>query len=169
VSDSSQAAGRRPASHRYEVTVEWTGDRGTGTSGYRDFARDHDVAATGRPTIAGSADPAFRGDPQRWNPEDFLVAALAECHMLTFLHLAAVNGVIVTGYVDAATGTMEMNRDGSGQFSEVTLHPVVTVQDESMREKALSLHEPAGEMCFIARSVNFPVRHDGTVVTDRTS
>lgn len=153
----------RLRSHHYEATVVWTGNRGTGTSAYRDFGREHDVISEGRPTLAGSADPAFRGDSERWNPEDFLVAALAECHMLTFLHLAALGGVIVTDYVDTAIGTMEMNKDGSGQFTEVTLHPVVAVQDESMREKAMSLHRPAGEMCFIARSVNFPVNHDATV------
>ncbi len=164
MTEISRSATRHPASHHYEATVVWTGNRGTGTSAYRDFGREHDVISEGRPTLAGSADPAFRGDPERWNPEDFLVAALAECHMLTFLHLAALGGVIVTDYVDTATGTMEMNKDGSGQFSEVTLHPVVTIQDESMREKAMSLHHPAGEMCFIARSVNFPVNHDGTVV-----
>ena len=45
--------------------------------------------------IAGSADPAFRGDRTRYNPEDLLVASLAACHMLWYLHLAADAGVVV--------------------------------------------------------------------------
>ena len=154
----------RPVDHHYETTVVWTGNRGTGTSSYRDYGRENEVSTPGKPTIQSSADAAFRGDASRWNPEDLLMAALAECHMLSYLHQAAVAGVVVTDYVDTATGTMQMNRDGGGQFTEVTLHPKVTVLDESMRDKAMQLHGPAGEGCFIAGSVNFPVHHAPTVV-----
>ena len=76
-------------SHRYATTVTWTGNTGPGTSGYRDYQRTHEISADGKPTILGSADPAFRGDPARWNPEELLVASLSQCHMLTFLSLCA--------------------------------------------------------------------------------
>lgn len=144
--------------HRYRLTVEWTGNRGSGTSGYRDFDRAHDIRATGKPVIEASADPAFRGQHERWNPEELLVASLSECHMLWYLHLAAASGIVVTGYLDEPVGTMVM--DGpSGTFSEVVLHPKVTLADQSLAEKATALHADAHAHCFIARSVNFPVRH----------
>jgi organic hydroperoxide reductase OsmC/OhrA len=143
--------------HEYRVTVEWQGNRGTGTSGVRDFSRVHEVRAEGKPALAASADPGLRGDADRWNPEELLVAALSECHMLWFLHLAALAGVVVTEYTDAAVGTLEMERTGSGQFTRVVLRPVVAVTDQAMCPEVPELHEKSGQMCFIARSVNFPV------------
>ena len=148
--------------HAYAITTTWTGDRGEGTTGYRAYGRDHDLDADGRPTLAASSDPAFRGDADRWNPELLLVAALSDCHLLAYLHLCAVNGVVVTGYRDEATGTMEQVGDG-GRFTEVVLRPVVTVADASMIERANALHHDAHESCFIAASVNFPVDHEPTV------
>lgn len=145
--------------HTYDVTVSWTGNRGTGTSSYDDYARDTALTAGDKPAILGSADTAFRGDPARWNPEEMLVGALAQCHMLWFLHLASANGVVVTEYTDAATGSMASDDGGAAAFTEVTLHPQVTVADESMVRAAEALHTQASRMCFIARSVKFPVRH----------
>jgi organic hydroperoxide reductase OsmC/OhrA len=158
-------AGRLPAdTHSYELSVRWTGDRGAGTAGYRAYGREHEVTAPGKPTIPGTADPAFRGDPERWSPEDLLVAAVAQCHQLWFLHLAADAGVIVTGYTDDPIGTMAMNPDGSGQFTQVLLRPRVTVAGPGMIEPAQSLHGRVGALCFIARSVNFPVLHEPVTV-----
>ena len=149
--------------HDYSAEVRWTGNRGTGTSGYRDYDRANEVRADGKPTIAGSSDPAFRGDRARWNPEELLVAALAQCHMLWFLHLAAVAGVVVTDYVDRPLGTMLEEDDGGGQFTRVVLRPEVTVADPSMCERSQELHEGAAARCYVARSVNFPVLHEPTV------
>jgi len=146
--------------HRYEIRLDWTGNRGTGTSGYRDYDRRHEVRAAGKPMIAGSADRTFRGEADHWNPEELLVAALAQCHMLSFLHVAADSGVVVTGYIDEAVGTMRLNPDGSGQFTEVVLRPRVQVAAAEQVEPAQRLHERAHALCFIARSVNFPVRHE---------
>jgi organic hydroperoxide reductase OsmC/OhrA len=151
--------------HHYSVTVTWTGNRGTGTSSYRGYDRSHDISAEGRPTIPASSDPAFRGDPSRWNPEQLLVAALSDCHMLWYLHLCAAAGIVVLDYVDDATGTMEEEKSGGGQFTEVILRPRVTVADPDTVTKALTLHHDANAMCFIARSVNFPVRHEPLVST----
>jgi organic hydroperoxide reductase OsmC/OhrA len=145
--------------HRYTVDVTWTGDLGTGTSGYREFSRDHEVSGPGKPVLPGSSDPAFRGDPSRYNPEELLVAALSQCHLLWFLHLAAANGVVVTGYTDHPEGTMAEGPDGGGEFTDVLLRPEVTVAEPGMLAGAEQLHEQAHALCFIARSVNFPVRH----------
>jgi organic hydroperoxide reductase OsmC/OhrA len=152
--------------HGYRVSVAWTGNQGTGTSGYRAYGRDHDVAAEGRPVIAASSDPAFRGDPARWNPELQLVAALSECHMLAYLHVCTTAGVIVTSYTDEAVGTMTETEDGGGHFTEVVLRPRVTVASADMIQAATSLHRPAHGKCFIASSVNFPVRHEPAVTAE---
>jgi len=149
--------------HRYDVHVAWTGNLGPGTSHYRSYLRNHEISVAGRPTVPGSSDPAFRGDPSRYNPEDLLVASLSACHMLSYLHMCAVNGVVVVDYVDDAIGVMGETEDGGGQFTEVTLRPAVVISAESDAEKALSLHDEAHHKCFIASSVKFPVRHEARI------
>jgi organic hydroperoxide reductase OsmC/OhrA len=144
--------------HSYTVTVTWTGNRGTGTSGYRDYQRSYDISATGKSNIAGSSDPAFRGEGSRWNPEELLVASLSACHELWYLHVCADAGVVVEAYVDEAVGVMEETADGGGQFVEVVLRPRVRPAPGSDLDKTQSLHHEAHAKCFIARSVNFPVR-----------
>lgn len=151
--------------HSYSALIRWTGNEGTGTSGYKDYSRNHQISIAGKPTIPGSSDPAFRGDPSRYNPEDLMVASLSACHMLWYLHLAAVNKVVVLEYQDNATGTMEESADGSGKFVKVTLHPVVTLTPESNVDVAHRLHHEAHEKCFIANSVNFPVNCEPQFVT----
>ncbi len=143
--------------HHYALTVEWTGNQGTGTDHYRNYKRDHVVRIEGKPDLAGSSDPHFRGDKSRHNPEDLLVAALSACHLMSYLHVCAINGVVVVAYTDQATGRMESYPNGSGRFVEVTLHPQVIVKDSTMIAKANELHHQAHELCFIANSVNFPV------------
>lgn len=144
--------------HAYDVRVVWTGDRGEGTSSYRGYARDHEIIVDGRPPIFGSSDPAFRGDPLRYNPEELLVASLSACHMLWYLHLCADAGIVVTGYIDDARGTMNDAAGIGGRFTEVVLRPRVEVQRGMDLENAAALHSAAHRHCFIARSVNFPVR-----------
>jgi organic hydroperoxide reductase OsmC/OhrA len=152
--------------HRYVVTVNWTGNRGSGTSGYREYARDYEIAAEGKPVIPGSADPAFRGDRSRWDPEELLVASLSAYHKLWYLHLAAEAGIAVTAYTDRAEGVMEVTPTGAGRFKSVVLHPTVTVKAGSDIERARSLHVPAHEKCFIASSVNFPVECEPEIKTE---
>lgn len=144
--------------HQYATTVKWTGNLGTGTSGYKNYGRDHEISAPGKPVIFGSSDPAFRGDAARYNPEEILVASLSTCHMLWYLHVAAVNKVVVLDYQDNATGTMEEKANGGGQFVEVTLKPVITLTPESDVKIARHLHHEAHEKCYIAASMNFPVK-----------
>lgn len=155
--------------HSYAAAVTWTGAGESGTSGYAAYGRDHEVAFEGKPVLLGSADPAFRGDPTRYNPEELLVGALAQCHMLWFLHLAADAGVVVTGYHDDASGTMRVRSGGAGKFTEVVLRPRVTVRGEADEALLATLHERAGEHCFIKQSINFPVRCEPTAVTRVTA
>ena len=147
--------------HRYSVTVSWTGNSGSGTSSYSAYDRRHEIAAPGgKPPIPGSSDPAFRGDRTRWNPEELLVAALSACHKLWYLHLCAQAGVVVVAYLDRAEGIMEELDDGSGRFARAVLRPEVTLAPGSDVAKARALHAQAHAKCFIANSVNFPLEHE---------
>lgn len=143
--------------HRYQPIIEWTGNRGTGTSGYRDYDRSHVLSAGSKPPIPGSSDPAFRGDAAAWNPEDLLVASISSCHMLWYLHLASAAKVVVIGYRDQPEGVMAEDAKGSGRFTHAILRPEVTIAADSDAAKAAELHHEAHAMCFIANSVNFPI------------
>lgn len=149
--------------HRYHVTVEWTGNLGAGTANYRAYSRDHVIKAGDKPAIPGSSDPNFRGDPRRWNPEELFVASLSACHKLWYLHLAAVSGVTVIRYEDAAEGVMIESGDAGGRFAKVVLRPSVTIAAGGDADLALRLHDDAHAKCFIANSVNCAVEHAPTI------
>lgn len=165
--------------HQYAVQITWTGNTGSGTSGYRDFTRDHDITSPdipGKPAIRATADPSFRGYAGRWNPDELFIAALSQCHMLWYLVRCARAGIIVTDCRDHAQGTMSQNEDGGGQFTEVLLQPSATTaappdrvlseiltEQVHPRELAEALHDDAHRLCFIANSVNTPVRHAATI------
>ncbi|MEO7600430.1 MAG: OsmC family protein [Opitutus sp.] len=155
--------------HHYDVRITWTGNDGEGTKSYRAYRRDHTIDATGRPTIPASSDPSFRGDPARYNPEQLLVAGVSSCHMLWYLHLCAVNQISVIDYVDDAIGTMEEDGDGSGQFVHVVLRPSIKIAAGGDVVRAHALHEEAHHLCFIARSVNFPVSTEPTITASPVS
>ncbi|MGI0054841.1 MAG: OsmC family protein [Thermoplasmata archaeon] len=148
--------------HRFHAHLEWTGNCGSGTSDYRSYGREHVVRIEGKPDLLGSSAPTFRGDPGRWNPEELLVASLSACHMLWYLHFCATNGIRIVAYTDDAEGTMAVAADGSGRFTDVVLRPKVSIQ-EGEPARAMALHSEAHRMCFIAASVNFPVRHEAQV------
>jgi organic hydroperoxide reductase OsmC/OhrA len=148
--------------HSFAVSVEWTGNRGSGTSDYRAYGRDNTLSVEGKPPIQGSAARVFHGDASRWNPEEALIAALVECHLLSYLYVAVQNGVVVESYSDAATGTLLTEGDGTGRFTEVTLRPKVTISSGDP-EVAQRIHADANALCFIASSVNFPVHHEPTI------
>jgi organic hydroperoxide reductase OsmC/OhrA len=147
--------------HHYEAHLVWTGAAKGGTSSYEAYSREYRAVVEGKPPLEGSSDPMFRGDPRRYNPEDLLVVSLSACHMLSYLHLCASAGIEVTAYEDRARGTMAI-KDRKMRFVDVLLEPKVTIASGD-REKAIALHEEAHAQCFIASSVNFPVRHQPSV------
>ena len=144
--------------HRYRLRTVWTGAARGPTTDSAQYSREYTVEIDGKPTLTGSADPAFLGDPTLANPEDWLLAALSACHMLSYLAIAARARIAVQSYRDDATATMVEAR-GGGHFTEATLRPVVVIGDAGQLPKAVQLHDLAHRQCFIANSVNFPVRH----------
>ena len=150
--------------HHYSATIHWTGNTGEGTKSYRGYQRSHAIVINGKPDILASSDPAFRGDKSRHNPEELLLASLSSCHMLWYLHLCSEAGIIVIDYVDNATGTMIETENGGGRFSEVILHPIVILSDETMIQKGAEMHKEANKLCFIANSVNFPLHHEAEIL-----
>jgi organic hydroperoxide reductase OsmC/OhrA len=143
--------------HRYQTQVLWTGNLGQGTANYRAYERSHEIVVEGKPFIAGSSDPGFRGDKTKYNPEELLVASVSACHMLWYLHLCAAASIVVIHYFDQAVGTMLETEDGGGHFVEVVLKPVVTLASDKDRNQAEQLHQQAHRLCFVANSMNFPV------------
>ncbi len=154
-----------PKAHNYETALEWVGNTGAGTKSHSSYDRLYEIKISGKPSIVGSSDPNFKGDSSKYNPEEMLVISLSSCHMLWYLHLCSVNDIVVENYRDVANGVMNENSDGSGEFTEVTLFPVVTISSGDL-EVAKSLHQKANKMCFIARSVNFPVKHQVQVLAN---
>lgn len=153
-----------PDQHSYRLRARWTGDRGTGTSGYRDYDRSVTLEVEGKPALHASADVPFRGERGKWNPEDLLLASLSECHLLSYLYVCVKSDVVVVAYEDDATATLLEDGKGGGAFTEVVLRPRVTVATAAMKEAAEAGHAEANALCFIANSVNFPVRHEPTIL-----
>ncbi len=149
--------------HKYRALITWTGNQGSGTASYRGYSRAHRIEAPDKPTIAGSADPSFRGDGTKWNPEELLLASASACHKLWYLALCAQAGVVVVAYEDSAEGIMAEEASGAGQFTSMTLKPNVTLAAGSDAKAADRLHLEAHTMCFIARSVNFPIEIKPTI------
>ena len=145
--------------HQYKTKVIWTGNTGESTKNYRSYQRNYTISVDGKAEISGSSDPAFLGNPELHNPEDFLLASVSSCHLLWYLHLCSVNKILVLEYEDLAEGTMIESENGSGKFSEIILKPNIVVAEKEMIEKAVELHEKANEYCFIANSLNFEVKH----------
>ena len=148
--------------HHYSALLTWTGAAAGPTTDYATYSREFTVQIAGKPAFRGSADPTFRGDPALCNPEDLLVVALSSCHMLSYLAECALAGIAVVAYEDAAAGTMAM-ADGRIRFTEVVLRPRVVLAAGADLGRAEALHQRAHDVCFIASSVNFPVRHEATV------
>lgn len=146
--------------HDFAPAVEWTGNRGEGTATYRGYDRTWRIATPGKPPVDASNDPRLGGDPSLHNPEDLLIAALSSCHMLWYLHLASEAGIVVTGYRDEPLGHGESTADGAGRFTAATLRPSITVARGTDLVAADAIHARIADVCFIARSVNFPVRYE---------
>ena len=150
--------------HAYALTLDWTGNKGHGTAGYRAYDRDYKILIDGKVDLLGSSDPAFLGDPARHNPEDMFLASISACHMLWFLHLASDAGIVVTAYRDAASGEMVTHKGGAGEFTGVTLRPQVTITDPLRADEAHAIHDKVGDYCFIARSIKVPIAHEPEIM-----
>jgi organic hydroperoxide reductase OsmC/OhrA len=143
--------------HAYTSHVRWTGNTGEGTAHYRAYTRNWEVAVPGKPPIPCSNDPMLGGDPGLMNPEDLLLSALSACHMLWYLHLASDAGIVVTAYEDTPEGTGEVARDGAARFIAATLRPRISIRAGADMDRARGIHHEIHKVCFIARSVNFPI------------
>jgi organic hydroperoxide reductase OsmC/OhrA len=152
--------------HHYSLTVNWTGNKGEGTNGYKSYERTHEIVVEGKEIINGSSDPAFLGDSTKHNPEDLLLASISSCHMLWYLHLCSDAGIVVTNYIDNAKAVMEETADGGGKFTSVTLYPTITLKDIEQKDAANALHTKANALCFIANSLNFIVQHQASFIPE---
>jgi len=146
--------------HTYHSRTVWTGNLGAGTASYRGYDRTWQIAAEGTPPVSCSNDPLLGGDPTLHNPETLLLSSLSACHMLWYLHLAAKAGIVVTAYQDDPEAQGETAPNGAGRFLSATLKPQITVAAGTDIQAADAIHGRIHEYCFIARSVNFPVKSE---------
>lgn len=144
-------------SHHFTIQLTWSGNRGEGTSSYTSYDRSHVLSSDGKEPLSCSSAPAFRGDGTLYNPEDMLLYSVSSCHMLWFLHCCADAGVVITAYKDCPQGTLVIEADGIGRFTDISLHPVVSLQDAAQAHLLSSLHDKAHQHCFIANSLSCPV------------
>lgn len=146
--------------HHYRTRIDWSGD--PGTIDYAAYSRDHLLRIDGKPDVAMSADPSFRGNSARANPDELLVAALSSCHMLWYLDLCARAGVVVIHYSDDAEGIIREEAATGGRFERVVLRPRASIAAGDA-DKARELHYEAQRLCFIVNSVNFPVECEAEI------
>lgn len=150
--------------HDFISKVVWTGNRGEGTKSYNGYDRTWDMAVDGKEVVHCSNDPLLGGDPSKYNPEDILISALSSCHMLWYLHLCSNAKVTVLSYEDNAVGIGESEPSGKGRFIKAILKPTIIITHDSDADKALQLHDEIHQYCFIARSVNFEVEYEPTIL-----
>ncbi|KAB1071931.1 osmotically inducible protein OsmC [Tamlana haliotis] len=156
--------------HTFKTQVNWEVKAGDSTKNPRSFSRSHTVHIAGKKQgLEVSAAKPFRGDEGLHNPEDLLLSALASCHMMSYLYVCSQHNIEVLSYTDQAEGILEVQSTGSGSFTKVILNPVVTIKSEAQKELALSLHDKANQLCFIANSCNFPISHHAQVNVSKTT
>ncbi len=151
------------AVHEFNTQIEWTGNTGLGTETYESYERDYTLSSEGKEQILCSSAAGFRGDTNKYNPEDLFIASLSSCHMLWYLHLCADNGIKVLSYIDATEAKLAVFLNGKGFFQSITLSPKVVVENPEHIQKAIALHQKANKMCFLANSLHFPIKHNPTV------
>lgn len=146
--------------HLFKAKLNWFSKEEKAVSTSKTYSKSHRIAIEGKAVLNVSAAKAFRGDPALYNPEDLLLSSIVSCHMMSYLYVCEQNGIEVVSYTDEAEATLEVSLDGSGRFIEVRLFPKVTIRQTEKVAEALSLHEKANQLCFIANSCNFPIVHD---------
>ena len=157
----------RQVAHQYRASVKWTRDGATFTD--QRYSRGHTWNFDGGISVAASSSPLSVKLPysvaEAVDPEEALVAALASCHMLTFLYVAAKQGFVVEDYTDDAVGEMSKNERGKFWVSKVILSPAIAFAGEKRPspEQWDELHHLAHEECYIANSVKSEVIVQGAM------
>jgi organic hydroperoxide reductase OsmC/OhrA len=147
---------------RYTATITWAREGAPFTDSR--YSRAHRWRFDGGVEVAASASPQLVPQPlssaAAIDPEEAFVAALASCHMLWFLSIAAGRGFVVESYRDEATGLLARNAAGRLAMTEVALHPEVVFAGDARpdSDEHAALHHEAHEQCYIARSVTTEVR-----------
>lgn len=148
--------------HLFKAELNWTSERSTKQSDAKFYSKSHKIVLEGKPVLDISAAKAFKGDPKLYNPEDLLLSSFVSCHMMSYLYVCSQNAIEVLEYQDQAEAILEVDSNGSGRIVEVLLRPKVIISKPELIDLALSLHQKANQLCFIANSCNFPVIHQAS-------
>lgn len=145
-------------SHTFPLTLHWTGNTLDPA-----YSRNAELSNPGHTSIPASSAPAYSGDPNRWNPEDLLGSALATCHLLTFLALAAKARLEIKAYEDHAEATLE-SVDKISRIGEIHLRPTIRVAPGTPTGKVEELFRKAHKYCIVANSISCRVRMSPRII-----
>ncbi len=157
--------------HVFEITLAYPADAAQLMPPDANFSRNNIMRSAVKHDIAASSPAAFGGDDTRYNPEELMLMSLSECHMLTYMAIAAKKQMTILRYEDRATGHLGIGEFGvAGKMSmqQVTLHPRVTVAKGTNFDDARAIHVKAHANCFMANSVNFPITTECEIIEAAT-
>ncbi len=146
--------------HTFAVNLRWRNTRAFDGELVREYSHEGFATIPGHAALVTSAAPDFGGDPNLWNPEELLMTAIAQCHLLSFLYIANRDGIDIVDYIDEVEGSMDFS-GGTGAMHSVTLKPVVVTEADPAVIAAM--HDEAKGMCVMRQSVNFPIIVAGDV------
>lgn len=154
----------------YQITLSYPANAGQAMPPDAEYSRNSAIQSEGKHVVAASSPASYGGDSTRYNPEELMLMSLAQCHMLTYLAIAAKKQLKVLRYEDRAVGQLGVGKvggigiEGKLSMQQVTLHPRVTVAKGTNLDDARNIHIKAHANCFMANSVNFPVTTDPVMV-----
>ncbi len=158
------------AAQLYQITLSYPASATQALPPATDYSRDSALQSEGKSSVAASSPALYGGDPGRYNPEELMLMSLAQCHMLTYLSIAAKKQLKILRYEDRAVGQLGVGKmggigiEGKISLQQVTLHPRVTVPKGTNLDDARNIHIKAHANCFMANSVNFPVTTEPEMV-----
>ena len=152
--------------HQFSAKLDWSLRPKPNDFNGKWYIKNHTISFDQKEQLNVSAARAFKGDPLLHNPEDLLLSSLTSCHMMSYLYCFSINNINVISYTDNSEAILEVNQDGSGQITKVTLNPKVVITKNSDSNLAKELHQKANELCFIASSCKFPVEHFPLIIVE---
>ncbi|WP_066220794.1 OsmC family protein [Formosa haliotis] len=142
---------------QFKIYNQWNSESAQDEKKAGGSLKTHQVFLEDGKHMEVSAAKPFKGDASKYNPEELLMAALSSCHFMSYKYVCDKAGILIKGYKDEVEGVLVLNADGSGAFTKITLKPTVILHDISQRDLAITLHDEASKLCFIANSCAFPI------------
>ncbi|QDO92455.1 osmotically inducible protein OsmC [Formosa sediminum] len=149
-----------PIPFQFKISNSWSLEHASKITSKGGSIKTHQVFLEKGKTLEVSAAKPFKGDPSKYNPEELLMAALSSCHFMSYLYVCEQAGITILEYSDTVEGILNLQANGSGAFAKISLNPQVKIENQDQIQLAESLHEKAGNLCFIANSCAFKIEYN---------